>query len=60
MSSLGEARFPSPVPHAVSDQAQIAAVIVRNPAAPNRDEVLLGLAGPRCEVVLGPGRAPVA
>jgi hypothetical protein len=45
IASLGEARFPSPVAHVVSDQARIRAVIVRDPDAPKRDEVLFELAG---------------
>ena len=47
ITSLGEARFPSPVRHAVSDQARIPAEIVRDPAVPAREEVLFELAGPR-------------
>ena len=45
ITSLGEARFPSPLRHAVSDQARIPAEIVRDPAVPARDEVLFELAG---------------
>ena len=56
ITSLGEARFPSPVPHTVSDQARIPAVIVRDPAAPKRDEVLFELAGPRAKLFFDPAK----
>jgi 6-phosphofructokinase 1 len=56
ITSLGEARFPSPVPHTVSDQARIPAVIVRDPAAPKRDEVLFELAGPRAKLFFDPAQ----
>ena len=54
ITSLGEARFPSPVPHTVSDQARIPAVIVRDPVAPKQDEVLFELAGPRAKLFFDP------
>ena len=47
MTSLGEARFASPIQHPVSDKERIPANIVRDPDAPPRDEVLFELAGPR-------------
>src|SRR5208282_1611733 len=56
ITSLGEARFPSPVRHAVSDQARIPAEIVRDPAVPARDEVLFELAGPRDKLFFDPTR----
>jgi 6-phosphofructokinase 1 len=56
IASLGEARFPSPVAHVVSDQARIPAVIVRDPAAPKRDEVLFELAGPRAKLFFEPAK----
>ena len=56
ITSLGEARFPSPVSHTVSDQARIPAVIVRDPAAPKRDEVLFELAGPRAKLFFDPAK----
>jgi 6-phosphofructokinase 1 len=54
IASLGEARFPSPVAQVVSDQARIPAVIVRDPAAPKRDDVLFELAGPRAKLFFDP------
>ena len=56
ITSLGEARFPSPVPHTVSDQARIPAVIVRDPVAPKQDEVLFELAGPRAKMFFDPAK----
>jgi 6-phosphofructokinase 1 len=56
ITSLGRAGFPSPVPHTVSDQARIPAVIVRDPAAPKRDEVLFELAGPRAKLFFDPAK----
>jgi 6-phosphofructokinase 1 len=56
ITSLGEARFPSPVAHTVSDQARIPAVIVRDPAAPKQDEVLFELAGPRTKLFFDPAK----
>src|SRR5215471_902899 len=56
IASLGQARFPSPVGHSVSDQARIPADIVRDPAAPKRDEVLFELAGPRAKLFFDPAQ----
>src|SRR5258708_21028212 len=54
ITSLGEARFPSPLRHAVSDQARIPVDIIRDPSAPKRDEVLFELAGPREKLFFDP------
>src|SRR5260221_1899591 len=54
ITSLGDARFPSPLPHAVSDQARIPVDIIRDPSAPKRDEVLFELAGPREKLFFDP------
>src|SRR5258708_24934795 len=54
ITSLGEARFPSPLRHAVSDQARIPVDIIRDPSAPKRDEVLFGLAGQREKLFFDP------
>ena len=56
ITSLGEAQFLSPVPHTVSDQARIPAVIVRDQAVPRRDEVLFELAGPRAKLFFDPAK----
>ena len=54
ITSLGEARFPSPLRHAVSDQARIPVDIVRDPAVPARDDLLFELAGPRAKLFFEP------
>jgi 6-phosphofructokinase 1 len=54
--SLGEARFPSPVGHAVSEQARIPADIVRDPGTPAQGEIFFELAGPRAKLFFDPGR----
>jgi len=54
ITSLGEARFPSPLRHAVSDQARIPADIVRDPAVPARADLLFELAGPRAKLFFDP------
>ncbi|MBV9644491.1 MAG: ATP-dependent 6-phosphofructokinase [Verrucomicrobia bacterium] len=54
--SLGEARFPSPLRHMVSDAARIPAHIVRDPDAPQPDEILFELAGPRARLFFDPAR----
>jgi 6-phosphofructokinase 1 len=56
ITSLGEARFPSPLRHAVSDQARIPANIIRDPTAPARDDLLFELAGPRTKLFFDPAR----
>src|SRR5215469_13464144 len=47
ITSLGEARFPSPLRHSVSEQARIPSEIVRDMSAPAEAEELFELAGPR-------------
>jgi 6-phosphofructokinase 1 len=56
ITSLGEARFPSPLQRAISDQARIPAGIIRDPSAPPRDEALFELAGPRAKLFFDPAR----
>jgi 6-phosphofructokinase 1 len=56
ITSLGEARFPSPLRPSVSEQARIPADIVRDPSAPERDEVLFELAGPRPKLFFDPAK----
>jgi 6-phosphofructokinase 1 len=54
ITSLGEARFPTPILHTVSDRARIPGDIVRDPDAPARDELLFELAGPRAKLFFDP------
>jgi 6-phosphofructokinase 1 len=56
ITSLGEARFPSPVRHSVSEQARIPAEIVRDLSAPAGAEELFELAGPRPKLFFDPAR----
>jgi len=56
ITSLGEARLPSPVGYAVSDEARIPFDIVRDPAVTAGDEVLFELAGPRAKLFFDPKR----
>ncbi|MBV9392749.1 MAG: 6-phosphofructokinase, partial [Verrucomicrobia bacterium] len=56
IACLGEARFPSPLRYSVSDQARVAADIVRDPAAPPSDELLFEIAGPREKLFFEPTR----
>ncbi|MBV8587567.1 MAG: ATP-dependent 6-phosphofructokinase [Verrucomicrobia bacterium] len=56
ITSLGQAQFPSPVGHSVSDQVRIPANILRDPNAPKREEVLFELAGPRAQLFFEPAR----
>ncbi len=44
---LGEARFPSPLEHFVSEQARVLTTPIVNPDAPPPEEILLEVAGPR-------------
>jgi 6-phosphofructokinase 1 len=56
ITSLGEARFASPIQHPVNDKERIPADIVRDPDAPPRDEVLFELAGPRAKLFFDPAQ----
>ena len=47
ITTLGEARYPSPLRHFVSDHARVLLNAVTDPAAAPAEELLLELAGPR-------------
>src|SRR3974390_3445675 len=51
---LGEARFPSPIHHAVDDNARVSAHYVRVPGVPPPDEILFEIAGPRAKLFFNP------
>jgi len=55
-TSLGEARDPSPVGHAVSDEAKASLGYRGDPAVTARDDVLFELAGPRAKLFFDPKR----
>ena len=56
ITSLGEARFPSPLRHSVSEQARIPAEIVRDLSVPAEAEELFELAGPRPKLFFDPAQ----
>jgi len=60
ITSLGEARFPSPLQHSVSEQARIPAEIVRNLSAPAEAAELFELAGPRGKLFFDPTQTRAA
>ena len=56
ITSLGEARFPSPLRYSVSDQAQIPADIVHDPSAAREEAEFFEIAGPRAKLFFDPTR----
>ena len=56
VTSLGEARFPSPIRHAVSDAARVPASFFRLLGTPAGDEPGFELAGPRAKLFFNPGQ----
>jgi 6-phosphofructokinase 1 len=54
VSTLGEARFVSPIRRTVDDRARIPANIIRVPGAPSPEELLFELAGPRAKLFFDP------
>src|SRR5512138_100951 len=54
VTTLGEARFPSPLKRSVSDRARIPARIVEDPDAPPEDNLKFELAGPRAKLFFDP------
>ena len=56
ITSLGKARFPSPLRHSVSEQARIPAEIVRDLSVPAEAEELFELAGPRPKLFFDPAQ----
>jgi 6-phosphofructokinase 1 len=54
VSTLGEARFPSPIRVAVDDGLRIPERIVRDPRAPSASELLFEVAGPRARLFFDP------
>lgn len=54
ITTLGEARFPSPQRRTVSDQARVSSRLIRDPDAPPEDELLFELAGPRDRLFFDP------
>jgi 6-phosphofructokinase 1 len=60
LTSLGEARFDSPLQRVVSGQARIPAQIVSDPTAPAPPELWFELAGPRAKLFFDPPQTRAA
>lgn len=60
LTSLGEARFDSPLQRVVSEQARIPSQLARDPSAPAQPEVWFELAGPRAKLFFDPQRTRAA
>ena len=56
ITTLGEARFPSPQRRPVSDRARVTSHLVRDPDAPLMEELLFELAGPRAWLFFDPAQ----
>jgi 6-phosphofructokinase 1 len=54
ITTLGEARFPSPQRRAVSDRARVSSRLIRDPDTPLTEELLFELAGPRARLFFDP------
>ncbi len=54
VTTLGDARFPSPLKRTVSDALRVPEQIVRDPQAPPAAELLFELAGPRAKLFFDP------
>lgn len=54
ITTLGEARFPSPQRRTVSDQARVSSRLIRDPDAAPEDELQFELAGPRARLFFDP------
>jgi 6-phosphofructokinase 1 len=54
INTLGEARFPSPLPFHVSDKSRVLFNVIVNPDAPVSEELLLEVAGPRERLFFDP------
>lgn len=56
VTTLGEARFPSPIRHTVSDDARVPASIICMPGAPPTEQTMFEVAGPRSRLFFDPRR----
>ncbi len=54
ITSLGEARFPSPLPFHISDKARVVFNVIVDPEAPPSEEMLFEVAGPRERLFFDP------
>ena len=54
ITTLGEARFDSPLEHHVSDQARVLFNVIVDPDRPPKEELLFEVAGPREKLFFDP------
>ncbi len=54
ITTLGEARFPSPLPFYVSDKARVLFNVIVDPDVPAHEEILFEVAGPREKLFFDP------
>jgi 6-phosphofructokinase 1 len=54
ITSLGEARFPSPLPFHISDKARVVFNVIVDPDVPPTEELLFEVAGPRERIFFDP------
>ena len=54
ITTLGEARFPSPLPFHISDKARVLYNVIVDPDAPPTEELLFEVAGPREHLFFNP------
>lgn len=57
ITTLGEARFDSPLEHHVSDQARVLFNVIVDPDKPPKEELLFEVAGPREKLFFDPSQA---
>jgi 6-phosphofructokinase 1 len=60
ITTLGEARFPSPLPFHVSDKARVLYNVIADPDAPTGEDYLFELAGPREKLFFDPKKTRAA
>lgn len=60
VTTLGEARFPSPLRRTVSDAVRVPEQILRDPQTPPAAELLFELAGPRAQIFFDPKQTRAA
>ncbi|HAS52264.1 MAG TPA: diphosphate--fructose-6-phosphate 1-phosphotransferase, partial [Gammaproteobacteria bacterium] len=54
ITTLGEARFPSPQRRTINDQARVSSQLIRDPDPPSDEEHLFEIAGPRDRLFFDP------
>jgi 6-phosphofructokinase 1 len=54
ITTLGEARFPSPLPFHISDRARVVSKVIVDPDSPPTEEILFEVAGPRERLFFDP------